>query len=226
MDERGGTAGSVVGQRSWRVHVTVVLGLLVVASLWTGAVGGAVGLDHRSGDGPAERVGVGFAQDDGSDADATDGNETVCQRDVSTMVEVYNSQIEAVPGFVTGTVEDTDIFMNVTGEGGGEYTLSANDTGQVTNYSEGEPESASLLVKMDCETFRTVTDAEDPGSAFRSAYDGGEVKIIGLGLFNWLFVEGLKLASDPVSLVLVLAGVLLVVGYVVYRRASIHYRDF
>jgi hypothetical protein len=224
MKKRDGSAGGNV-REACRNAAILIGGIVVITALWAGAVGGVSatdsGLETRAGPGTVAFQTAANGTDSG-----TNESVPVCQRNSSSMVRVYNQQADRVPGFVRGRVKDSNIHMLVAGDNGGNYTLSTNEAGQVTEYSDGKPESASLRIEMDCETFRNITDSDSPEQSFRDAYSNDEIAFVGIGLVNWALVEAVKVATDPVSLVVVLAGVLLVVGYVVYRRASIHYRDF
>lgn len=157
---------------------------------------------------------------------APDAQVTGCDRNAGTFVRLFNAQIDVVPGFVRDRVRDSNVHLQLDGDQGGDYTLVTNESSQVVSYREGVPASASLLVVTDCETFRNITDAQDPGSAFRTAYDNDEIRFIGIGAINWLMFTALDLVTDPMSLAIVLLfiALLIVLVYVAYRRISSHYR--
>lgn len=229
MPTRTDGAGAVRRHAGSRAPATLLVCLLVAASLATGLAGTALGASATAGtaaatSGPASQQYV-----DGDQHLRQDSNESsvsACGRSVTTMLKTYTGQVESLPKSLTGMVRDTEIHMRVTGDGGGDYTLTTNSDGEVVKHARGKPSDASLLIEMSCETFGNITDSQDPSVAFRKAYKRGEIKIVGLGAVNWAIIEAAKVVSDPVSLVVVLATILLVAGYVVYRRSSLYYRDF
>lgn len=158
-----------------------------------------------------------LAQQDGGDDPLT-----VCDRNVVGFTDAFNSGSEQVPAFVRARISDSDVHLAVEGDGGGDFTLVADDDSQITASSAGEPASPSVRVITDCETFRNITDAADPGAQFRTAYANDRIRFVGVGAANWLFFTTLETVTDPISLgvVLFLFLVLLVVAYVVVRRAT------
>jgi hypothetical protein len=212
---------------------TLAVAVVAVLSLTAGPVAAAPLADGPgatsaplAGSQDATAVGVGHpAQTDDGSADG-DGL-VICERDAATFVGVFNRQIDEVPGLLKGRVRDTDVHLRVDGEGGGDYTMVTDEDSQVTDYSEGEPASATVRVVTDCDTFRNITDAEDPGAQFRSAYANDRVRFVGLTAPNWVVFQTIETITDPISLAIVLLLFLLglLVLYLVYRRLAIHYRD-
>ncbi|MEF8851052.1 MAG: hypothetical protein V5A28_01350 [Haloarculaceae archaeon] len=147
---------------------------------------------------------------------------TVCDRNVTGFTDAFNSGSEQVPAFVRARISDSDVHLAVEGEGGGDFTLVTDDDSRIVSSSAGEPASPSVRVITDCETFRNITDAANPGSQFRTAYANDRVRFVGVDAVNWLFFTTLETVTDPISLavVLFLFLVLLVVAYIVVRRAT------
>ncbi len=213
-----------------------LVALLVFLSLGAGAVGsaaaGTIGVDagggaqHLPAAGAVEGAPGPVAQtDNGTGADG--GSQLrICDRNPSTFVGVFNDQINDVPGLVRNRVRNSNVHLQVFGTTGGNYTAVTDEQSQVVSYSEGEPGSASVRVETDCETFRAITDSDEPRDRFRTAYDDNEIRFVGLTVLNTVFFGAAAVASDPISLAVVLffLAVLTVGVYVLYRRLSIHYR--
>ncbi|MEF8783313.1 MAG: hypothetical protein V5A39_02200 [Haloarculaceae archaeon] len=218
---RRASAGGHPGRLAVRHISRLLVALLLTLSLAAGAVGGAA---DAGPDGHLASVG-----DDTGPAPQTAGNGSqlvVCDRNASTFVGTLNNQIDSVPATVRNRVRDSNIHLQVFGNGGGNYTMVADEQSRVVSYSEGKPESASLRVETNCETFRAITDSEEPVSTYRTAYDNDEIRFIGLGIVNRMFFAAAATLTDPISLAAVLFLLLLVLValYVLYRRFSIHYR--
>ena len=203
---------------------TLLVAAVVLLSTTVGAVGatagvGAVGATAGVGAVPLAQQGP----DSGSGGDST----TICDRESSQFVSAFNSGLDSVPAFVRARLSDSDVHLAVDGEGGGDYTMVTDSETQVTDTSEGEPSSPSVRVVTDCETFRNITDASDPGSRFQTAYDNDRIRFVGVGAVNWLFFAGIETVTDPLSLavVLFLFLVLLVLAYLVVRRVTSYYRE-
>lgn len=213
--------------RRLRRRSVLVAMLAVLAVVAAGAVAGATPGPGDAGRPATDVGGAGgpVAQTD----EGAGGNQSrldICDRNASTFVGAFNSEIEDVPGLVKGRIRDTDVYLDVEGAAGGDYGLETNADSQVTGYSEGKPESATVRVVTDCRTFRNITDAGDPGQQFRTAYNNDRIRFIGLTVTNWLFFGAAATVTDPLSLavVLLLFAVALVLVYVAYRRVTLHYR--
>lgn len=222
--------------RSNRTPSVPLVALLILLLLGAGAVGsaaaGAIGVD-TGGDaqqlpasgGVGDVAGPAAQTDNGTGADG--GSQLrICDRNSSTFVSVFNEQINDVPGIVRNRVRDSNVHLQVFGTTGGNYTVVTDDQSQVVSYSEGEPGTASVKVETDCETFRAITDSGNPEATFQTAYANDEIRFIGLTVLNKVFFGAAAVASDPISLAVVLFFLALsIVGiYVFYRRLSIHYR--
>ena len=111
-----------------RIRRAAAVALAVVALLTMVAAGTVAG-------------GVPAAQDDGAG-----GGLVICDRDAAEFVGAFNDGTEDVPAFFRGRISDSTVHLNVEGDGGGDYTMVTDEDSQVTDYSEGEPASATVRV--------------------------------------------------------------------------------
>jgi len=198
--------------------------LLVAVAVLVSTAAGAAAASAGASEAPA---GVGTApfaqQGDGGTGDSL----VICDRESSQFVSALNSGTDSIPGFVRSRLSDSNVHLLVDGDGGGDYTMVTDSESRVTDTSEGEPSSPSVRVITDCQTFRNITDASDPGSRFQTAYDNDRVRFVGVGAVNWLMFKGIETATDPLSLavVLFLFLLLLVLAYLVVRRLTSYYRE-
>lgn len=238
---RGGAGrrrrASAAGRR--RVRRATALTLAVVAVLTTVAAGTAAGgvPAERAATGPAgvtepagghPGVAGPFASQDGGTG--VGGGLVICDREAGEFVGAFNDGTESVPAFLRGRISDSEVHLNVEGDGGGNYTMVTDEDSQVTDTSEGEPGSPSVRVITDCRTFRNITDATDPGERFRTAYENDRVEIVGVGATDWVAFTLADAATEPAELVVLLLVLLalvllaLVVAYVFARRLGAYYR--
>lgn len=231
---------SGVGRSTVRPSVVLVVAAVFV-SLTAGAVAGAaVGTSGGAGapgtgagtvasapaagsagaQTPVHRVGVQYRQ-------ASGGDVSICERDAERFIDVYNSQIDSVPGLVSNRVRDSNVHLQVDDDADRNYTMVTDEEGRVTDHSVGKPESASLRVETDCATFQEITDSDRPRETFRRAYAEDRIRFIGLGTVNAVFFEGLDRLTDPIAwgVLLILFILFLVVLYLFYRRLVLYYRD-
>jgi len=205
---------------------TLVVAVAVLVST-TGAVGATAGADATADASTTADIGTVPVAQQGNGSGSGGDSLTICDRESSAFVSAFNSGLDSVPGFVKSRLSDSDVHLAIDGDGGGDYTMETDSETQVTDASEGEPSSPSVRVITDCETFRNITDASDPGSRFQTAYDNDRIRFVGVGAVDWLFFAGIETATDPLSLavVLFLFLILLVVAYLVVRRVTSYYRE-
>ncbi|MEF8820614.1 MAG: hypothetical protein V5A31_13345 [Haloferacaceae archaeon] len=115
------------------------------------------------------------ARPDGRSASILSGR--VCDRDASTLIETYDTTVDAVPGVAAGTVTDETIHLVVTD--GRDYTAVTGSDRRITAFRRGAPDSPTLEVETDCETVRTVVDAPNTTDAFADEYRSGEITVRG-----------------------------------------------
>lgn len=170
------------------------------------------------------------------------GNDpALCGQSADPLVGTYNENVDDVPGVVRDRVRDTRIHGVVNGPGGGEYTFVTGPDGRIETYSEGAPDDATLRMITDCESLGAIVGADAPADAFRREYRNDEIRFVGVGPVNRALVTWLDLAVTGGEVIsrltplgiqtgvtvaallfpLAIVGVLLVLGYVGYRRFSI-----
>ncbi len=165
---------------------------------------------------------------------------TVCGEDIDALVAEYNENVGAVPGFVRDRVSGKQVHGVVNDPEGGDLGLRTAGNGSIVNVSTGKPANPEVRVITDCETLRTVANAENPASSFWRQYKNDQIRIVGVGPANWLAIGAMNrilslggTISDTTGLgpgasVAVAAGIylllllllLVVLFYAVYRRAT------
>lgn len=103
----------------------------------------------------------------------------VCGRAGSALVDRYHDNLDAVPVLAERLLTDETVHLSVDGDRGGDYTVVTDSDMRVTAFRQGVPENATLVVETDCETATAVLDAPEPGAAFSTAYDDGEIVVRG-----------------------------------------------
>ncbi|AXG05607.1 hypothetical protein DU500_03675 [Haloplanus rubicundus] len=121
------------------------------------------------------------------------GVTSICNRNAGSLVDAYDDNADAVPGFLAGTVTETTIHGIVTDAGQRDYTIITDSDRSVSAFRAGSPDNATVEVETDCATVRTIADAENKRDAVGTAYDDGDIAIRGVGPIDTILVEVLKL---------------------------------
>jgi hypothetical protein len=122
--------------------------------------------------------------------------------DLDRLVELYNENVEKVPGFVRGQVSDERVELRY-GEGdtvakkdtGTALHFETDDRGRITDYGEGDAEKPTVRVRTSESAYRAIVTAEDPVAAFMTQYREGNVKINGVSVTKSVTVEAVKAAA-------------------------------
>lgn len=121
------------------------------------------------------------------------GVDRLCNRNADSLVDAYNDNVDAVPGFLAGTVTDTTIHGIVTDAEARDYTITTGSDRRVAGFHTGSPDDAAVELETDCATVRTVADADNTTDAFGTAYADGEIQVRGVGPIDTVLVEVLEL---------------------------------
>lgn len=121
------------------------------------------------------------------------GPDRICNRSVDPLVEDYDANVDDLPWFLNGIVADATIHGIVNDDGSRNYTITTDSDRRVSDIGIGTPDRSSVAVETDCDTFRTIADAEDRNDAFGTAYDDGEIDIRGVGLVNSIVVGAVEI---------------------------------
>lgn len=123
---------------------------------------------------------------------AAHGTAQLCERDVQSLLDSYNANVDEVPPIVRGVVADETVHLVVDGDATGEYAAVTNESGRVTEFRPGAPENPTVVIRTDCETVDTIVDADDSVGAFESEYRGGEISVRGVGIVKSVVVEAVE----------------------------------
>lgn len=187
--------------------VSVLVTFGVVGILTSGLAAGVV-------------VGTGF--DTGPSPESTllaQESVPICGQSAQPLITRYNDNIDEVPWFLSMAVRDKEIHGVLHDDTQGNYTFVTGSDGTIQSHAAGTPASPSVRVVTDCETFTSISSAEDPVSVFWAGYRNDRIEIVGFGAVNWLLIEVLKhpyLAGGISLLTLLLGGSL--AYYYVRRR--------
>ncbi|MFD1633184.1 hypothetical protein ACOZ4L_08315 [Haloplanus ruber] len=121
------------------------------------------------------------------------GSDRLCNRSADSLVGAYNDNVDAVPGFFSGTVSDATIHGVVTDAETRDYTVTTGADREVSAFRTGAPADAAVEVETDCATIRQIADAESRTDAFGTAYGNGDIRVRGVGPINTVLVEVLEL---------------------------------
>ena len=117
----------------------------------------------------------------------------LCGRGSGALVDLYHDNVDAVPAIAEGMLTDETIHLSVDGDRGGAYMAVTDSDMRVTAFQPGVPGNATLVAETDCETVTTVLDSSEPGDAFSTAYDNGEIAVRGATFPKTVTVEVSKL---------------------------------
>lgn len=153
----------------------------------------------------------------------------ICSRRADLLIGVFNANIERVPPFLRFTVRDTEIHGVFHNDTQRNYTFVTGPNGTIQSFDAGRPESPGLRMITDCETFTTISAANDPNAAFRSEYRNDEIRFVGVGFLNSIAISLFTLSpfvnrivAEVLShLPLLLLVLVLAFAYVGYRRYSV-----
>ena len=141
--------------------------------------------------------GVAAAQ---SGSDATDQPEWAEEAfaEYQDRVTAYNETITEVDLGIAGNQLAGERVNLVVTEDGSTATFSfrMDDQLRMTELEQGPRSDATLRMSTDRETFRRVLDADNPASAFRTAFSNGDIEFDGLGTTNAVKWTVINTASD------------------------------
>lgn len=123
------------------------------------------------------------------------------EAEMDQLVSQYNANVDEAPGLVTNRLAGERVELRV---GSGDETATANsgsayhfvlaDDGRISDYGAGPAEDPTVRVLTSDDTLDDILTSDQPGAAFRTAYNDGEVEIEGVGITNTVKVEATKFA--------------------------------
>ncbi|WP_258083761.1 hypothetical protein [Thermococcus thermotolerans] len=108
-------------------------------------------------------------------------------------VDVYNENLEEMPGFIGMLAGNERIALEIALDNGSVLNIGiVTSDGRITEFSEGKLEDPTLRVWTDESTVNAILDSDDPaGSAFY-ALKRGHIRYSGVGTIKKLRVAGVK----------------------------------
>lgn len=121
-------------------------------------------------------------------------SEASSTQDIDELVEVYNSNLEEAPGFVTGQLagKDVEIAVDRTDGETKHYHATLADDARITDYGEGEAEDPDVRVTTDSETLDAIQSADNPSDRAVEAYESGDISVRGVGAVNSVQVTAVE----------------------------------
>ncbi len=112
---------------------------------------------------------------------------------LSDYVDVYNENLEKMPGFVRMLGGNERIALEIALENGSVLNIGVvTSEGRITEFSKGELEDPTLRVWTDEATVNSIITSDDPaGSAFY-ALKRGHIRYSGVGTIKKLRIAGVK----------------------------------
>ena len=112
---------------------------------------------------------------------------------LSDYVDVYNENLEKMPGFVRMLGGNERIALEIALDNGSVLTIGVvTSEGRITEFSKGELEDPTLRVWTDEATVNSIITSDDPaGSAFY-ALKRGHIRYSGVGTIKKLRIAGVK----------------------------------
>lgn len=140
-----------------RIVSRILIGLLLIGLITTGV--GAVAAQQPS-------------------TELTCGSQTY-DVDIRNAVSLYNANTDAVPSPIARVAGSNTTELRIEGASQPYYTLSADESLQITSLEVSQADNPDVIIKTDQETACLVATSSDPVSAFQTAYSNDEVTIEG-----------------------------------------------
>ena len=113
----------------------------------------------------------------------------LCGHGGGTLVDLYHAHADRVPSWAESVVTDETIHLIVNGDRGGDFVVVTDQDGSVSTFRRGTPDDATVAVETDCETVRTVVDAQNPADAVAAEYDSGQITVRGTTFPRSIVIE-------------------------------------
>lgn len=109
------------------------------------------------------------------------------------LVEVYNRNVDQVPGIARGQLSGQQVDLRVeTPDGDRQFAVATADDGRITSFEDGAAADPTLRVETSESALCEVVAAEDPAAAFADAYDSGSIDVSGVGVVKGVVVGAVK----------------------------------
>lgn len=127
---------------------------------------------------------VGDTETDVGQVVLEEAQHSLCGRNAASLIELYNENVDGIPGFASGIVTDETVHLLVDGDSQEDFTVVTGTDTRVEEFSVGPPEEATIEVSTDCGTVTAINDARDPQGVFADHYRAGEITISGTSFFK------------------------------------------
>lgn len=120
--------------------------------------------------------------------------------ELESLVDVYNQNVDTVPGIVRGQLSDQRIDLRIdTADGERRFAVTTDADARITQLDETVANDPTLRVETDESTLCDITTNEDPTAAFAQAYEDGSIKLSGVGIVNSVKVGAVKVVASVVK---------------------------
>lgn len=122
---------------------------------------------------------------------------TLEETELRSLVDTLNRNVDQVPGFARSQFggERIDVRIDAS-DGERRYAVETARNGRITAFEEGVAEDPTLRVETSESTFCGVVTADDPRSAFASAYYSGDIDVEGVGTVNAVKIGAVEIGAS------------------------------
>lgn len=114
--------------------------------------------------------------------------------ELTPLVDVYNENLDQVPGLVRGQLSDQRIDVRIdAADGEQRFAVSTDADGRITQLNEAVAEDPTVRVETDESTTCDVITSDDPAATFNQAYEDGSIEVTGVGITNQVKIGAVKL---------------------------------
>ncbi|TKR28127.1 hypothetical protein [Natronomonas salsuginis] len=119
---------------------------------------------------------------------------------LNPLVDVYNENLDQVPGLVKGQLSDQRIDVRIdAADGERRFAVSTDSDGRVTQFEEAVAEDPTVRVETDESTTCDVITSDDPAATFNQAYENGDIEVTGVGVTNRVKIGAVKVGVSVVK---------------------------
>jgi hypothetical protein len=113
--------------------------------------------------------------------------------ELTPLVDVYNENLDQVPGLVKGQLSDQRIDVQVdAADGERRFAVSTDADGRITQLEEAVAEDPTVRVETDESTACDIITSDDPAATFNQAYEDGSIEVTGVGVTNRVKIGAVK----------------------------------
>lgn len=115
--------------------------------------------------------------------------------DIDPLLEAYNQNTDAIPGFIRNQLAGERVEFRITGETTLAYTVAFDENARAISAQEGTA-NPSLRVTASAQTLCNAARSQNPIQSLVDAYDSGEITIEGTSPVTKVTVKVLEIGID------------------------------